>query len=393
MNNSVANSVFSFSRRQLFKLSVLAFAGLSSLTAIAAPDFVPPAPAIAGRAYIVNDFYSNTTLASVDADKRVEPASLTKLMTAYLTFKAVKEGKIKLDQALVPSVKAWKIEGSRMFVEPNKPVRVDDLIKGMIVQSGNDACITLAEAIAGSEETFAHMMNDMAKKLGMKNTHFMNATGLPNADHYTTARDLSILAARIIRDFPEFFPIYSMKDFTYNGVKQPNRNLLLWRDPNVDGMKTGHTNSAGFCLVGTMKRDGRRVVSVVLGTANEEARATESLKLLNYGIQFFDTPKLYAKGQAIQQVKVWKGSEESLGVGFLQDFYMTLPKGAASRVKVKLVTQQPLIAPVVGGQKVGQITFSLDGKALGTYPVVALKQVSQAGVWGRMKDSVKLWFE
>ncbi|WP_018152807.1 D-alanyl-D-alanine carboxypeptidase family protein [Leeia oryzae] len=379
-------------RRALLQLGALCVL-TTSLTAVAAPPFVPPAPAIAGKAYILNDFYSGNTLASVDPDKRVEPASLTKLMTAYLTFHAVREGKLKLDQTLIPSPKAWKAEGSRMFVEPNKPVRVDDLIKGMIVQSGNDACITLAEAIAGSEETFAHLMNDTAQKLGMKNTHYMNATGLPDPNHYTTARDLSILAARIIREFPEFFPIYSMKEFTYHGIKQPNRNLLLWRSPDVDGMKTGHTDSAGFCQVSTMHREGRRVLSVVLGTANEEARATESLKLLNYGMQFFDTPKLYSKGQALQSVKVWKGSDATVPVGFLQDFYMTLPKGAAKRVQAQLVTQQPLIAPVTGGQKVGQVTFKLDGQTLGTYPIVALKQVSQAGVFGRMSDTVKLWFE
>ncbi|RBH49142.1 D-alanyl-D-alanine carboxypeptidase, partial [Pseudomonas sp. MWU13-2860] len=247
---------------------------------------LPPAPEIAGKAYYLTDFNSGQVLAERDPDSRVEPASLTKLMTAYLTFKALKEKRLTLEQTLTVSQKGWKTEGSRMFLDPKVPAKVDDLIKGMIVQSGNDACVTLAEAIAGSEEVFAQVMTQQAQKLGMKNTQFRNATGLPNPEHYTTVHDLGILAGALIRDFPEFYPIYSIKSFTYNNIKQPNRNLLLYRDPNVDGMKTGYTDSAGYNMITTSHRDGRRVISVVVGTASPEARAVESSKLLNYGLQF-----------------------------------------------------------------------------------------------------------
>ncbi|NLR75286.1 MULTISPECIES: D-alanyl-D-alanine carboxypeptidase family protein [Leeia] len=379
-------------RSPLITRSLLWLACLAAPLARAALP-VPPPPPIAAKAYIVTDFQTGTMLASVDPDKRIEPASLTKLMTAYLSFQAVKEGRLKLDQMLTVSEKAWKAEGSRMFIKPNSQVKVDDLIHGMIIQSGNDSSITLAEGIAGSEEVFANMMNQTAQKLGMKSTHFMNSTGLPDPQHYTTARDLSLLASAIIRDYPQFFPIYSMKEFSYNNIKQPNRNLLLWRDPNVDGMKTGHTESAGYCLVSTMKRDGRRVISVLVGASSDTVRATESLKLLNYGIQFFATPKLYSKGQVLQQVKVWKGEQEQVSVGMPQDLYINLPRGAEKRLKAQLVTQQPLTAPIASGQVVGKLMLSLDGQAMGTYPVAAMKAVPEAGVFGRMWDSMKLWFE
>lgn len=353
---------------------------------------VPPPPAIAARAYILTDFHSGTTLASLDADKRVDPASLTKLMTAYITFGALKDGRLKIDQTLTVSEHAWKAEGSRMFINVNTAVPVSELIRGMIVVSGNDASITLAEGIGGSEDSFANLMNAMAAKLGMKNTHYMNATGLPNLQHYTTARDLSILAAAIIRDFPAYFPIYSMKEYTHNGIKQPNRNLLLWRDPGVDGMKTGHTDAAGFCLTSTLHRGDRRVIAVVLGTASDQVRATESLKLLNYGIQFFDTPKIYAKGKTLQPIQVWKGEHNSVSVGFNQDVFLTVPKGAGNRVKAQLVSQSPLLAPIAGGQVVGKVVFTLDGKAFGETPAVALQPVNRAGFFGRAWDGMKLWF-
>lgn len=270
--------------------------------------FVPPAPDIAGKAYIVNDFYSGQTLASRDPNTRIEPASLTKLMTAYLTFKAIKEGRLKGEQMLQPSEKAWRTEGSRMFLDLRTPVSVNDLMRGMIVQSGNDACVTLAEAIGGSEEVFAQMMNREAKRLGMTGSNFTNSTGLPDPNLYMTVRDLGILSGALIHDYPEFYPIYSMKEFTYNKIKQPNRNLLLYRDPSVDGLKTGHTASAGFNLVSSAKRDDRRVISVVVGTTSPEARAVESSKLLNYGLQFFDTPRLYQANQSVSTLRVYKAT-------------------------------------------------------------------------------------
>ncbi|MBB5019963.1 D-alanyl-D-alanine carboxypeptidase (penicillin-binding protein 5/6) [Chitinivorax tropicus] len=378
-----------------FQKVVLAFACLAGAANIASANtlLIPPVPEIAAKAYLLTDYYSGQTLASLDETKRIEPASLTKLMTAYLTFKAIKQGSLKLDQVVPVSNAAYKKEGSVMFIDPKIPVTVNELIHGMIIQSGNDACIALSEAIAGSEDVFAQLMNKEAQRLGMANTHFMNSTGLPHPEHYTTARDLGILARAIIHDFPEFYPIYSQKEYTYNKIKQPNRNLLLWRDPNVDGMKTGHTDSAGFCLIASAKRDGRRVISVVLGAANENVRATESAKLLNWGLQFYETPKLYAANQPLQQIQVWKGETEKVGVGFRGDLYMSLPKGAASRIKATITTQQPLVAPLSAGQRVGKISLTLDGKTIGEYPVVALSNVPQAGFVGRTWDSLRLMFK
>ncbi|MFO1386080.1 MAG: D-alanyl-D-alanine carboxypeptidase family protein [Chitinivorax sp.] len=350
----------------------------------------PPPPEVAARSYFLKDFYSNQTLAAKGADDRVEPASLTKLMTAYLTFKAIKQGTIKIDQVIPVSEKAWKAEGSRMFIDLKTPVTVNELIHGMIIQSGNDACIALAEAIAGSEDVFAQMMNREAQRLGMKGSHFMNSNGLPHPQHYTTAADLAILASAIIKDFPEYFPIYSKKEYTYNKITQPNRNGLLWKDPNVDGMKTGHTESAGYCLVATSKRDGRRVLSVVLGTASANVRESESAKLLNYGLQFYDTPKVYSNGQSVQTLKVWKGQAPEVKIGFNRDLYLSVPKGQAGNIKASLTTQQPLIAPISAGQAVGKVKLELDGKVLGEYPVVSLATVAQAGFFGRTWDSLRL---
>jgi D-alanyl-D-alanine carboxypeptidase (penicillin-binding protein 5/6) len=354
---------------------------------------VPPAPALAARAYVLRDFNSGHLLVSQKPDERIEPASLTKLMTAYLSFAAIKQGRLALTQVLPVSPKAWRTEGSRMFIEPNKPVIVDELLRGMIVQSGNDACITLAEGIAGSEETFASMMNQQAQRLGMANTHFVNSTGLPHPQHYTTAQDLSLLAAAVIRDFPEFYPLYSMKEYRYNNITQPNRNRLLWQDPFVDGMKTGHTDSAGYCLISSAKRGGMRLISVVLGTASDSARTMESQKMLNYGFQFFDSVRFYQKGQSIADLRVWKGSQNSLKAGFNQDVYVTLPKGQQQRLKAEMTTTQPLLAPLSVGQKVGTVKFLLDGKLLAERPLEALEGVQVANIFGRTWDAVRLWFK
>jgi D-alanyl-D-alanine carboxypeptidase (penicillin-binding protein 5/6) len=373
-----------------FKRLAVAAALAMPVVVSAAADFVPPAPTVAGRAFYLMDYYSGQVLATSDPDKRIEPASLTKLMTAYLTFKAIKAGHLRLDQTLPTSVKAWKTEGSRMFIDPRKPATVDQLIKGMIVVSGNDACVTVAEALGGSEEGFAQMMTAQAQALGMKNTQFRNSTGLPDPQHYTTVHDLGILATALVRDFPDFYPVFATKEFTYNNIHQPNRDLLLNRDASVDGMKTGYTDAAGYNMVTSSHRGDRRVISVVVGTASPEARAQESLKLLNYGMQFFETPKLYQAMKPVSQVKLYKGAENSVPVGFDRDVFATVYKGQGARLKADMVTNRPLLAPIQAGQVVGKLTVSLDGKPLLERPVVALKSVEQAGFIGRLWDSLKL---
>ncbi|MBI5329848.1 MAG: D-alanyl-D-alanine carboxypeptidase [Betaproteobacteria bacterium] len=353
----------------------------------------PPAPQIEARAWLMVDALSGLPLAEKDADSRVEPASLTKLMTAYLAFAAVRDGALRLDQPLPVSDKAWKAEGSRMFLDPRKPAAVGDLFKGMIVQSGNDACIVLAEGIAGSEEKFVARMNAEAKRLGMTGTHFMNATGLPDPQHYTTARDLSRLALALIREFPEHYKLYSLKEFAYNGITQPNRNRLLFMDPSVDGVKTGHTESAGYCLIASSKRDSRRLLSVVLGTGSDAARALESQKLLNYGFQFFETVRLYSANQVVSSLRVYKGKSGELKAGFLYDFHVTVPRGTAAKLQAQLITQQPMLAPVRKGQRIGTLRLSSDGKALGDYHLTALEGVETAGILGRGWDSLLLMFK
>lgn len=353
----------------------------------------PPAPDIAAKSFALMDFQSGQMLQAQNADTRIEPASLTKLMTAYLTFTAVKQGRLKLTQELPVSEKAWRTEGSRMFIEPKTPVNVENLMKGMIVQSGNDACITLAEGIAGSEEAFAELMNREAKRLGMTNTHFMNSTGLPHAQHYSTARDLAILAAAVIRDFPEFYPLYSIKEFAYNKITQPNRNRLLWQDPYVDGVKTGHTESAGFCLISSAKRGEMRLISVVTGTDSDNARTAESQKLLNYGFQFYETYRLYQKGQSIAALPVYKGASNTVKAGFTRDVYLSLPKGYYQHAKATLVSRQPLLAPLSEGQAIGTVQINIEGKTYATYTLQAIDGVSVAGIFGRMWDTVKLWFK
>ncbi len=371
-------------------LSVVLFCAAAACCAQSAGT---PPPAIAARSFLLLDYHSQQTLASEKADERVEPASLTKLMTAYLTFSALKQKKIQPAQAVPVSERAWKAEGSRMFIEPRKAVTVDELIRGMIVQSGNDACIALAELIAGSEEAFAQMMTREAQRLGMKNTRFMNSTGLPNAGHYSTAFDLALLASAIIRDFPEYHPLYSMKEYRYNNITQANRNRLLWSDPAVDGMKTGYTENAGYCLITSAKRGERRLLSVVLGTASETARAAESQKLLNYGFQFYDSVKLYETGQAVASLPVWKGAGNSVKAGFVNEMYVSIPKGQADKLKAQLATQQPLVAPVASGQKLGVMKLTLDGKPYAEIPVVALEAVALAGIFGRGWDSIRLLFK
>lgn len=354
--------------------------------------FAPP-PALAAKAYLLLDYNSGQTLVAHNPDERIEPASLTKLMTAYLTFSALRQKTLTLEQAVPVSARAWKTEGSRMFVEPNKPVTVAELVRGVIVQSGNDACIALAEAIAGSEEAFAQMMTREAQRLGMKNTSFTNSTGMSDPKHYTTARDLAILSAALVREYPEYYPLYSMKEYRYNNIKQSNRNRLLWLDPTVDGMKTGHTDNAGYCLIASAKRGARRLVSVVLGTTSESVRATESQKLLNYGFQFYDTVKLYDKNQAVTHLRVWKGNLNTLKAGFASDLYVSVPKGQAEKLKATIESEQPLLAPLKAGQPVGTLKLELDGKPFRELSVVALENVDLAGIFGRGWDTIRLLFK
>ncbi len=354
---------------------------------------LPIPPSLAAKSWLLLETGSGQILSAESPDERLEPASLTKLMTAYLTFSAMRQKTIALSQSLPVSEKAWRTGGSKMFVRVNTQVPVEDLIKGMIVQSGNDACVTLAEGIAGSEENFAQMMNREAQRLGMKNSSFRNSTGLPDPQHYTTARDLSVLASALIHDFPEEYKkYYSMKEFRYNNITQPNRNRLLWVDPTVDGVKTGHTDAAGYCLISSAQRNKRRLLSVVLGTSSDSARASESLKLLNWGFTAYDAVKLYAANQPVSSMRVWKGAQKEAKAGFPSDLMVAVPKGYADKVQAQFISQQPLMAPVQIGQKVGVVKVSIDGKPYGEYPVSALENVPVAGIFGRSIDTVKLWF-
>ena len=368
------------------------FAAASALAQNVPPAAVPP-PSIAAKSYLLLDVLSGQLLVTQNADELREPASLTKLMTAYLTFRALREKLLTPSQMVTVSEKAWRAEGSRMFIEPKKTVSVDELLHGEIVQSGNDAAIALAETVAGSEEGFVERMNQEAARIGMKNTHFVNATGLPASKQALTAADLALLAATLIRDFPEYYPLYSIKEYRYNNITQSNRNRLLWTDPYVDGVKTGFTDAAGYCLIASAKRGPRRLLSIVLGAGSDAARASESQKLLNYGFQFYDTVQLYQNGQAVGSLKVWKGATETVSAGFVADQYVTLPKGQAQKLKLTLEAIEPLVAPVTRGQRIGAVKVTLEGKPLGEFALLALDDVAPASIFGRMWDTVRLWFK
>jgi D-alanyl-D-alanine carboxypeptidase (penicillin-binding protein 5/6) len=356
------------------------------------------APQIAARSWLLMDVTTGQLLAASDPDMRVEPASLTKLMTAYLAFTAVKEKKLATDARPPVSPLAHKAIGSRMFVDPASPATVEELLHGLIIQSGNDAAIILAEAIGGTEEAFAQQMNREAKRMGLTNTQFGNASGLPGAQHYSTARDLATLAIRVIEDHPDFYKLYAQRDYTFNNIKQPNRNRLLFVDPTVDGMKTGHTEAAGFCLVASSVRTApgtdvqRRLLSVVLGTASESARTIESQKLLNYGFASFDTVRLYARDAAAATYPVFKGSAEQIKAGFSGPVMVSVPRGRAQAVKGEIERIQPLIAPVEKGQRIGTLRVQFEDKTIAEHPLIALEAVGSAGWFGRAWDSVRLWF-
>jgi D-alanyl-D-alanine carboxypeptidase (penicillin-binding protein 5/6) len=353
-----------------------------------------PTPTLAAKAFVLRDANTGSLLAANNPDMPVEPASLTKVMTAYLTFEAVKQKRLVLTQTLPVSQKAWKVEGSKMFIDTTMTVTVDELLHGLIIQSGNDAAITLAEGIAGSEELFATLMNKKAAALGMKNSHFVNATGLPDPTHTTTARDLSILANALIRDFPQDYArLYSQKSYTYNNITQPNRNRLLFIDPSVDGMKTGHTESAGYCLISSAKRSDFRLISVVLGTTSDNVRAAESQKLLNFGFQFYESKLIYAADKAITRQKVWKGTESEVDLTVAKPVYLTLPQGEYANMKANLRIAKPLEAPLKAHQTVGAVDFSLGGKVVHSVPLVTVHAVEASNIFSRMIDQVRLYLE
>jgi D-alanyl-D-alanine carboxypeptidase (penicillin-binding protein 5/6) len=351
---------------------------------------VPAPPELAARSYILVDAQSGSVLAQSEADSRQEPASLTKLMTAYGVFLALNEGRIKLEDMVTISEKAWKQEGSRMFVEVGNQVSVENLIRGMIVQSGNDATVALAEHIAGSEEAFVQMMNAYAEQLGMTGTHFTNAAGMPDPEHYMTARDTATLAIAMINKFPDYYRWYSEKEFTWNGITQQNRNGLLWRDPTVDGVKTGHTESAGYCLVTSAKRDGMRLVSVVMGTDSMKARESASAALLNYGFNFFETKRLYAASEPLATARVWKGRQKEIGLVLKDDLLVTVPRGTTGRVSADFELPEHIVAPLSVDTPIGSAKIVVDGETVATYDLYPADNVPAGGWIGRMIDSVRM---
>lgn len=355
---------------------------------------MPSAPALASTSYVLYDFTSNQVLVNQNGGEHIAPGSLNKLMTAYLTLSAVEHHVFTLKQTIYPSIEAINPRDNepRMFLDHNKAVTVDELLHGLIIESGNDAARVLAELISGNEPAFAELMNQTAQRLGMKDSRFVNATGQPHPQQYTSAFDLMLLAAAVVREFPDYYPIYGIREYQYNKIKQFNPNRLLWSDPYVDGMKTGHAEGAGFGLVASAKRDGRRLISVVLGTASENLRITESQKLLNFGFQYFEAVPLYQKNQPVASLRLWKGTEPAIKIGFPQGLSVTVPKGSLPQFKAALETYQPILAPVGAGQHLGVLKLSLDGKPYAEFPVVALEGIPLANVFARGLDSLRLQF-
>jgi len=354
---------------------------------------VPAAPTLSANSYILMDFNSGSVLVEHNADLRVEPASITKLMTAYVVFHELDEGTLSLQDMVPISEKAWRTGGSRMFIDPKMTVSVEDLIRGMVIQSGNDASVALAEHVAGSEEAFAELMNHFAQQLGMTSTSFRNATGLPDPDHYTTARDVAKLSLATIRDFPEFYTWYAEKEFTFNNIRQHNRNTLLWRDPAIDGLKTGHTEAAGFCLAASAKRDGMRLVSVVMGSNSESSRASETQSLFNYGFRFFETVQLYQAGQKLADARVWKGVTENVELGIEDELFVTIPRGRYDDLVARIEVIPRLLAPLAEGEKVGTVHVELGGEPVAERPLVTQVAVDEAGFIGSAWDGFKLWMD
>jgi D-alanyl-D-alanine carboxypeptidase (penicillin-binding protein 5/6) len=368
---------------------------LSIFAAAQASAPIPKPPDVSARAYILVDHFSGHILAADHADDRMEPASLTKLMTSYVIFKALKEGRLKLTDQITISEHAWKAEGSRSFVQVGTQIPAEILIKGMIVQSGNDATIALAERVGGTEPAFAELMNEYAKRLGMKASHFINSDGLPAEGHYTTARDMATLANALVREFPEYYPWYSLHEFVWNNIKQQNRNGLLERDPTVDGMKTGHTDSAGYCLVTSAKRDGMRLVSVVLGSPSIKGREDASAALLNYGYTFYETAKVKSAREVVLKPHVYRAATEFASVGTPYEIYVTVPRGQVAALKTTThLTKEPLVAPLAANKPIGELTISdANGAVVATSPLVPFAAVPEGGLWTRMTDDISLWFK
>ncbi|MDJ0750191.1 MAG: D-alanyl-D-alanine carboxypeptidase family protein [Woeseiaceae bacterium] len=354
---------------------------------------VPAPPIIGAKSYLMIDATTGYELAALDPDVALPPASLTKLMTAYVVFKALRQGQIGLEDETTISEKAWRTEGSRMFVEVGRRVKIEDLLLGMIVQSGNDASVALAEHIAGTEDVFAQMMNQHAKQLGMHSSSFRNATGLPAEGHETTARDLATLARAIIEEFPDYYGWYSVREYTFNEIKQPNRNRLLWRDESVDGLKTGHTDEAGYCLVSSASRDGMRIISVVMGTSSDKARADGSQALINYGFRFFETRLLYKAGEEVATARVWKSANETSRLGVLEDLHITLRRGTYEQLESTLDIPAIVEAPLSTGQPIAELRVILGDSEVLSTPLRALDDNPTGSVWQRMRDGVSLWFE
>ncbi|CAG8868402.1 D-alanyl-D-alanine carboxypeptidase DacC [Pseudomonas fluorescens] len=360
--------------------------------AFAAEQMMPSPPQLAAKSYVLMEASSGNVLVENNGDERLPPASLTKLMTAYIATLDIRRGQIGENDPVTVSENAWRTGGSRMFIKVGSQVSVSDLLHGIIIQSGNDASVALAEHIAGSEDAFADMMNKTAADLGMSNTHFMNPTGLPHPEHYSSAHDMAVLARAIIDEDPAHYAIYSQKEFYWNNIKQPNRNLLLWRDKTVDGLKTGHTDEAGYCMVSSAVRDGMRLIAVVFGTNSEQARAAETQKLLTYGFRFFETQTFYQKGTELTQAQVWKGATNVIKAGLADDLSMTMPKGQLKRLAANMILNPQLTAPIAKGDVIGKVEVKLDDKVVHSADLIALDGVEEAGFFGRMWDSIRLFF-
>lgn len=362
-------------------------------SAVAQTPVVPAPPSSNAESYILVDYHSGRVLAEKNPTQEAEPASLTKMMTTYVAGEELEAGHIQLNDQVLISEKAWRMEGSRMFIEVNKRVTVEELLKGIVIQSGNDASVALAEHISGSEEVFAQLMNQTAATLGMQDTHFENSTGMPAPGHITTARDMAILAEALIRDHPELYGMHAIKEYTYNGITQPNRNQLLWRDDSVDGIKTGHTEAAGYCLVASAERDDMRLISVVMGTGSVAERTSFSQSLLEYGFRFFETTKIAEAGHILGNTRVWKGATDQLNYGVPKDLYVTVPRGESDKLEQKIELKNPLIAPVQKEQPIGTLSLVMGDKSLVQQPLVSLDAVAEGGLFSRLLDSAKLLLE
>lgn len=374
-----------------FLLSLIVVASVAA-SAQAQSVLIPSPPQVSASSYILMDPKSGRILMEENSHERLPPASLTKMMTAYIVERELDEGRLQMEDLVTVSVKAWRTGGSRTFIQEGTQVTVEDLLKGVIIQSGNDASVALAEHVAGTEEAFAEIMNQQARLLGMNDTNFTNSTGLPDPNQYSTAYDMALLAQAIIYDYPENYPLYAVKHFTYNNIRQPNRNALLWRDPSVDGLKTGHTNEAGYCLVASAKRDNTRFVAAVMGTSSPEVRAREVQKMLNYGFRYYETAQVYGAGQELMESRIWGGSSDEILLGVDQELYLTIPQGTRSRLESVVEVDRVIEAPVAIGDELGRVKVTLDGEVLAERPLLALEAVPQGGFFKRILDTIKLFF-